>query len=66
MEDLLVHSTKCPFCGRTFGRIEEAILKEKEIWHPAEFEPNSWITTTDAGDSWTVSPPGIPYTLTVT
>ena len=44
MEDLLVHSTKCPFCGRTFERIEEAILKEKEIWNI----PDSWTDSVDS------------------
>ena len=44
MEDLLVHSIKCPFCGRTFERIEEAILKEKEIWNM----PDSWTDSVDS------------------
>ena len=44
MEDLLVHKTECPFCGRTFKRIEEAIQKEKGLWNM----PDSWTESPDS------------------
>ena len=57
---------RCPYCQREMpgSDIEQAIQKEKEIWRPTEFEPNSSTEIIDSGSA-TIYNPEIPYTFTV-